>query len=125
MPTTRELISKINKIFEENKIEEFITLLSDDIVWEMHSSSTGHTTLSGKNEIKNMGAGDKLPKRMFFKFGTIIIDGEKASVECTTSGEMPDGSQYKGFSCDIYHFSDEKVVRIISYVVDGNMQSSN
>ena len=122
MATTKELVQKVNKIFEENKMEEFVQLLSDDIIWEMYSSSTGHTTLRGKDEISKMDVGENMPERMYFKFGTIIIDGEKASVECTTTGDRPDGSAYKGFSCDIYHFSNDKINKIISYVIDNGLQ---
>lgn len=118
MATTRELITKVNKIFEENKMEEFIEFLSDEIIWEMYSSSTGHTTLRGKDEIKNMDIGENTPKRLYFNFGTIIIDGDMASVECTTTGERPNGSHYQGSSCDIYHFSNDKIIRLTSYVVD-------
>ena len=124
MATTRELIDKVNQIFRENKMDEFIAFLSDDIVWEMYSSSTGHTTLRGKDEISNMDGGENMPERMHFEFGTIIIEGEKACVECTSEGKKRDGSQYLGTSCDIYHFSNDKIVRIVSYVIDNGMQAT-
>ncbi|WP_316798147.1 nuclear transport factor 2 family protein [Pedobacter frigidisoli] len=123
MATTRELISKVNQIFGENRMDEFIDFLSDDIIWEMFSSSTGHTTLRGKEEISNMDGGENMPERMYFQFGTIIIEGDKASVECTSAGIRPDGSQYSGASCDIYHFSNDKIVRMVSYVIDNSTKS--
>ncbi|UKT66136.1 nuclear transport factor 2 family protein [Pedobacter mucosus] len=118
MATTKELIEKVNQIFKENKMEEFIQILSDDIVWDMHSSSTRHSTLRGKDEISNMDPGENMPARMDFEFGTIIIEGNSACVECTCTGEAPNGKPYHGTSCDIYHFSNDKISRITSYVID-------
>jgi ketosteroid isomerase-like protein len=118
MATTKELIEQINLIFTENKMEEFMEFLSDDIVWEMHSSSSGHTKLEGKDAIMNMDMGDNMPEKMNFQFGTIIIEGDSASVECTSDGETPSGKSYKGTSCDIYHFKNDKIVKMTSYVID-------
>ena len=118
MATTKELIDQINQIFKENKMEEFINFLSDDIVWEMYSSSSGHTTHRGKDEISKMDGGENMPLQMNFQFGTIIIDGDQAAVECTSSGETPNGKSYSGTSCDIYHFLNDKIVKMTSYVID-------
>lgn len=118
MATTKELVEQINHIFKENKMEDFVSFLADDIVWEMHSSSTGHTVLRGVDEISKMDAGDSMPTQLNFEFGTIVIEGDTASVECTSSGTTPDGRVYKGTSCDIYHFKADKIVRMTSYVID-------
>ncbi|RZL05460.1 MAG: nuclear transport factor 2 family protein [Pedobacter sp.] len=118
MATTKELIEQINQIFRENKMEAFVDFLADEVVWEMHSSSSGHTTLKGKEAIGNMDGGENMPVHMNFEFRTVIIEGNQASVECTSSGTTPNGKSYKGTSCDIYHFKNDKVVKMTSYVID-------
>jgi len=116
MATTKELIEQINQIFSTNDMSAFLDYLADDVVWEMHSSS-GHTTLNGKEAIGNMD-GSNMPSQMNFQFGTIVIEGNVASVEGTSSGTMADGKQYRGTFCDIYHFKDDKVVKLTSYVIN-------
>lgn len=118
MATTRELVEQINRIFTENKMEEFTDFLSEDIIWDMYTSASGHTRFEGKESIANMEGGEQMPAQMNFKFGTIVIEGDTASVECTSSGTTPDGKSYQGSSCDIYHFKDGKVHRMTSYVID-------
>jgi|SRR5690606_27196842 len=117
METTKELIAKINRAFSENNMETFLNYLADDIVWEMHSSSSGHTTLTGKSEIRNMDPGN-MPEQMNFQFGTIVVEGDVAAVEGTGSGTTPDGKQYTSNFCDIYHFKKGQIVKLSSFVID-------
>lgn len=117
MATTKELIERINQAFSKNDMDTFMDYLSEDVIWEMHSALSGHNTLNGKEEVANMD-GSNMPEQMDFWYGTILIDGDTASVEGTGKGTMSDGKEYKGSFCDIYHFKNEKVVKITSYVID-------
>lgn len=117
MKTTQELIQKINQAFEENDMEAFMSYLSEDVMWEMHNSTLGHITLRGIEEVVNMDRSN-MPEQMNFRYGTIVIEGNTAAVEGSGKGEMRNGKKYRGNFCDIYHFENEKVVRIASYVID-------
>jgi ketosteroid isomerase-like protein len=119
MESTRELIEKINKIFIENDMEAFLGFLSEDVVWEMHSSSSGHNTLNGKEQIANMDMGN-MPEKMNFQYRNIVVEGNKATVDGTTSGTTPDGKPYHGNFCDIYNFKNGKITKLTSYVIDNN-----
>lgn len=118
MATTKELITQINKLFIDNDMEGFMDYLADDVVWEMHSSSSGHTTLNGKTAIGNMEPGDNMPQKIDFKFSNIVIEGHIAAVEGTGNGTTPTGKQYSSNFCDVYHFRDDKVFKLTSYVID-------
>ena len=117
MEITKHLIEKINKIFSKNDMEAFLALVSDDVVWEMHSSSTGHNMLKGKEEVARMDL-SKMPEKMNFQFRTVIIEGEVAAVDGTNNGITPDGKQFDSNFCDIYNFKDGKVAKLTSYVID-------
>ncbi len=91
--------------------------MAEDVVWEMHNSSSGHTTFNGKAEIGKMD-GSGMPEKLDFNFTNVVIQDNVAVVEGTGSGIKPDGSLYNGIFCDIYHFNNGKIMKITSYVID-------
>ena len=117
MATTRELIEQINRLFRENKMETFMYYLAEDIVWDMYTASSGHTTFNGTAEISKMDGSD-MPEHTNFRFSTIVIEGDQASVQGSSTNKQADGTEYKSYFCDIYRFKDDKIVKITSYVVD-------
>ncbi|GAB3920765.1 nuclear transport factor 2 family protein [Mucilaginibacter myungsuensis] len=118
MATTKELIEKINSFFSDGNMEAFMDYAADDMVWEMYSSTTGHTTLNGREAINSMEMPPNMPEKMEFKFDTIVIEGDIASVQGSSSGTRPDGKPYKGHFCDVYHFKNDKIAKMVSYVID-------
>lgn len=122
MEPTKQLIEKVNQAFLDNNMDVFMDMIADDMVWEMHSSSTGHNVMSGKAEIGNMDAGN-MPEKMDFTFDTTVIEGNIATVSGSSTGTTKDGSDYKGYFCDIYHFRNGKIQKMVSYVID-NMKST-
>lgn len=117
MATTKELIEQINRLFTENRMEAFIDYLAEDVVWEMYTSSSGHTTFNGLAEISQMDGSD-MPEHTNFRFSTIVIEGDRASVQGSSTNKKADGTQYESNFCDIYQFKDDKIIRMSSYVVD-------
>lgn len=117
MENTRQLVEKINQLFVEGNMERFMDYLAEDVVWEMFISSSGHTTINGKKELFNMDSSG-MPAHTGFEFGTIVIEGNVASVQGTSTGKLNDGGAYKGYFCDVYHFRDDKIAKIESYIID-------
>jgi len=117
MATTRELIEQINRLFTENRMEAFMDYLAEDVVWDMYTTSSGHTTFNGMAEISQMDGSD-MPEHTNFQFSTIVIEGDLASVQGSSTTKKADGTEYESNFCDIYHFKDDKIVRMSSYVVD-------
>lgn len=117
MENTRKLVEKINTLFEEGNMESFMDYLADDVVWEMFTSSSGHTTMNGKKEVFDMD-NSGMPEHTGFEFGTIVVEGETASVQGKSTGKLKDGAEYNGHFCDVYHFRNNKIVKIESYVID-------
>lgn len=117
MATTKELVEQINSLFMENKMEAFMDYLAEDVIWDMYTSSSGHHTFNGLAEIANMDGGD-FPEQTDFQFTTIVIEGNVASVQGTNTGKLADGKDYSSNFCDVYHFEENKIVKISSYVID-------
>lgn len=119
METTKQLIEKINQLFIDNKMEEFMDYVADDMVWEMHNSSTGHTVMKGKEEIAGMDPGN-MPEVMNFQFDKTVVEGNIAIANGTSTGTMQDGKPYEGSFCDIYEFENGKIIKMTSYVIDNS-----
>src|SRR5690606_13521868 len=75
MATTKELIEQINRLFTENRMEAFMDYLAEDVVWDMYTASSGHTTFNGTAEISQMDGSD-MPEYTNFRFSTIVIEGD-------------------------------------------------
>ena len=91
--------------------------LAEDVVWDMYTTSSGHTTFNGMAEISQMDGSD-MPEHTNFQFSTIVIEGNRASVQGSSTIKKTDGTEYDINFCDIYEFKDEKIIKMSSYVVD-------
>jgi ketosteroid isomerase-like protein len=119
MATTKELIEQINLLFTKNRMEAFMDYLAEDVVWDMYTAASGHTTFNGTEEISKMD-GSNMPEHTNFRFSTIVIEGDMASVQGSSTSKKKDGTEYESNFCDIYHFKNDKIVKMSSYVVDNN-----
>lgn len=91
--------------------------IADDMVWEMYTSTSGHTTLRGIEEIGNMDPGN-MPEKMDFSFDTVVVEGDIAIANGSSTGVTKNGKPYKGNFCDIYQFSGGKIIKMTSYLID-------
>ena len=109
----KAIIEKVNMAFAENKVEDFLSLCADDVVWNM----VGDKKNEGKDTIREwMGShGHSDPP----KFTVNKLFAEDDSVAChgdmTMKGE--DGAENTYSYCDVYEFSGGKITRLDSYVV--------
>ncbi|NQD72602.1 nuclear transport factor 2 family protein [Sphingobacterium shayense] len=117
MATTKELVEQINLLFTENRMGDFMDYLADDVVWDMYTSSSGHSRFNGKSEIGAMDDSN-MPEHTDFRFTTIVIDNNLASVQGSSTSQKAGGEQYESNFCDIYQFEGDKIIKITSYVVD-------
>lgn len=117
MASTRELVEQINRTFTENRMFEFMDFLAEDVVWDFYTTASGHLTYNGLEEISKMDSGD-MPQHTDFQFTTIVIDGDMASVQGFSKSKKADGTEYESNFCDIYHFKNDKISKMSSYVVD-------
>lgn len=119
MATTKELIEKVNSAFKANDMATFNDMLAEEVIWEIHGSKNGHVRLNGKKEINEM-EDEGMPQQMDFDYKSVIVDGNVAVVEGIGSGLQADGRTYKVSFCDVYHFENEKIVKLTSYTIDGS-----
>ncbi len=117
MATTKEHIEKINAMFTSGNMENFMDYLAEDATWDFYSSAKGHKSYQSKAEINDMGSEGE-HDHMDFTFTNVVIEGPVASVEGYSNVTKADGAKAKANFCDIYHFRDDKIVKVTSYVIE-------
>ena len=114
MSATKEaIVRSANEAFNQNNTPAFLSYCTDDIHWNM----IGNSSTQGKDAIMKMMTA--MPSFYPNIIITDIFSGDNKTA-CTGTFEMPkkeDGIRRYHF-CDIYHFRDEKIQALDSYVVE-------
>lgn len=108
----KKVVEQVNAAFRESSVERFLSCCAEDVEWTM----VGEKTVKGKSAIREwMGSGPQSPPQ--FSVAQLIAEGD-----CVVAyGDMTmDESGQKDVPyayCDVYRFTDEKVVELRSYVI--------
>ena len=110
--TNREIVEEVNASFAEGGVEGFLSHCAEDVVWTI----VGEKTVTGKNTIREWMASMNMepPK---FTVNNIIAEGDFATAHGDMTMKDKDGKTVPYSYCDIYHFSDGKIVELTSFVV--------
>jgi ketosteroid isomerase-like protein len=111
--TNKQIVEKINKAFEKNDPEAFLSYCTDNVVWNM----VGEKTTNGKTEVREWLAQMKDMEPPKFTVDQFIAEGD--SVACCGDMTMKDkdGTPGKYSYCDVYRFRNGKITELRSYVV--------
>lgn len=110
----KEIVKKVDASFEQNKMEDFLSLCAEDIEWKM----VGDATKKGKDSIRewmsSMGEGMEPPK---ITARQSIVEGETVAAYGEMSMKNEKGEEGNYEYCDIYRFENDKIISLASYVV--------
>ncbi len=118
----KAIVREVNKAFEEDRIEAFLDLCSEKIVWTM----AGGKPTSGKQGIRDfMASLDEGPAP---KIGVDMLVAEDDSAVChgtmKMKGESGDDEDYS--YCDIYKFDDGLISSLTTFVIKvGNAETGS
>ncbi|MEZ5423249.1 MAG: nuclear transport factor 2 family protein [Pyrinomonadaceae bacterium] len=106
-------VREVNKAFEEDRIEAFLDLCSEKIVWTM----AGGKPTSGKQGIRDFMAsmgGCPAPK-----IGVDMLVAEDDNVVChgTMKMKSESGDDEEYAYCDIYKFDDGLISALTTFVI--------
>ena len=109
----RAMIKQLDDAFASGNLEIFYSLCSDDVVWEM----AGEKTVKGIPAIREwMGSMGEMPLPKMFDT-VVIVDGERASAFGKMTMQNEKGGKDTYDYCDIYRFSNDKIVELKSFVI--------
>lgn len=109
----KRIIKDFNLAFASGNIEAILSMVSEDIVWEM----VGGSIYKSKTEMAKALTDMKLSQASELNVDNIISHGNK----CASNGSMSYGESKIAF-CDIYTFenfkSESKISHLVSYGVE-------
>ena len=114
------VVEKINAACANGDTEAFLSFLTDDATWEM----VGDKSLVGKEAIRQfmLPMGADIPK---FTVANIIAEGDFAMGHGNMQMKGEDGITHPYAYCDIYHFNNDKVSKITTFVKQTNIKQTN
>jgi limonene-1,2-epoxide hydrolase len=108
--TVQQVVEKVNTAFAENKMEDFVSLCTDDVRWNM----VGENEYVGKEAIlKGMS---EMPDQAAPNFVIDKIVAADSAATCTGSFTMLKNGVQFAF-CDVYEFEGGLIKTMTSYVV--------
>jgi ketosteroid isomerase-like protein len=105
-------VAKADAAFAKGNIEAFLALCSEDVEWTM----VGQKYTKGKDAIREWLASmnSEPPK---FTVGKVIAEGDFATAYGDMTMKDRDGKIVPYSYCDIYHFRNDKIVELRSFVI--------
>ena len=108
-------VEKINAACLEGDTEAFLSYLTDDVIWTM----IGDENMVGKEAIRQfmLPMGLDVPK---FTVEKVIAEGDFAMSHGNMQMKGEDGITLPYAYCDIYHFNNDKVSKMTTFVKQTN-----
>lgn len=94
--------------------EAILSLLTDDVVWEM----PGDFTVTGKEAIDREIESDVFTGKPTLTVIRLVEEGDVVVLLGTVQARFTEGGELHGIFSDHFHFRDGKIRRIESYQVD-------
>jgi uncharacterized protein (TIGR02246 family) len=108
----KAIVEKVNAAFAENSMEGFLSFCADDIEWTM----VGDKSVKGKEAIRKwMESMDMEPPK--FTVDTVIAEGDSVVAHGNMTMKDEDGKTVPYAYCDVYRFRDDKIIKLIAFVI--------
>lgn len=113
------LIEKINTACEKGDVEEFLSWLTDDVSWTI----IGDKNFTGKEDIRQfmLAMASSIP---VITVDAIINEGDIGICYGNTKMKGDDGISKSYAFCDIYHFEDNKVSKMTTFIKQIDMDKT-
>jgi ketosteroid isomerase-like protein len=100
--------------FRAGDHELILGCLTDDVVWEMHP----YFELSGKAAFDGAIEDEASPGLPEIQLTRLVEEGDIVVAEGAVQAALRDGGRIDALFCDVFHFRDEKICRLVTYQVD-------
>lgn len=99
--------------FADNDHGKILSMLTDDVVWNIH----GHRHLQGKQDFDSEIENEAFQHSPALTIDRLIDAGETIVVPHVGETRQADGSPFRFAACDILTFTGDLISRVESYVV--------
>ena len=112
-----QLVTAINQAFEKGELEFLAAHLCEDVTWQI----TGSKPILGKNNfLKCCSEAPLKDGSIKITVSNILVDGSNAAAEGIIEAETLTGKPYRQSFCDIYHFENDQIKAVSSYLDTAN-----
>jgi ketosteroid isomerase-like protein len=100
--------------FRTGDHEKILACLTDDVTWEMPP----FFKLSGKPEFDDAIENEAAPGLPDIQLTRLVEEGNVVVAEGAVQAALKAGGRIDALFCDVFHFRDDKIRRLVTYQVD-------
>lgn len=100
--------------FRAGDHELILGCLTDDVEWEMPP----YFALAGKAAFDEAIENEGSPGLPDIRLARLVEEGDIVVAEGSVHATLKDGSPLDVLFCDVFHFRDERICRLVTYQVD-------
>jgi uncharacterized protein len=114
MTARKRVVERYVDGFRTGDHERILSCLTDDVVWEMPP----HFELSGKAAFDDAIENEATPGLPDLQLNRLVEEGDVVVAEGAVQAELKAGGRIDALFCDVFHFRDDKICRLVTYQVD-------
>jgi uncharacterized protein len=100
--------------FRTGDHEKILACLTDDVIWEMPP----FFKLSGKPAFDDAIENEAAPGLPDIQLTRLVEEGDVVVAEGAVQAALKAGGRIDALFCDVFHFRDDKIRRLVTYQVD-------
>jgi uncharacterized protein len=100
--------------FRAGDHEKILACLTDDVTWEMPP----FFKLSGKPAFDDAIENEAAPGLPDIQLTRLVEEGDVVVAEGAVQAALKAGGRIDALFCDVFHFRDDKIRRLVTYQVD-------
>jgi ketosteroid isomerase-like protein len=114
MTVKKRVVERYIEGFRAGDHETILACLTDDVVWEMPP----FFELSGKTAFDDAIENEASPGLPDIQLNRLIEEGDIVVAEGAVQAALKAGGRIDALFCDVFHFRDYKICRLVTYQVD-------
>jgi ketosteroid isomerase-like protein len=114
MTEKKRVVERYIEGFRAGDHEAILGCLTDDVVWEMPP----YFKLGGKTAFDDAIENDASPGPPDIQLTRLIEEGDVVVAEAAVRAALKDGGRIDALFCDVFHFRDDRICRLVTYQVD-------
>ena len=114
MTVRKRVVERYIEGFRAGDHETILACLTDDVAWDM----LPYFKLSGKTAFDDAIENDASPGLPDIQLTRLIEEGDIVVAEGAVQAALRGGGRLDALFCDVFHFRDDKICRLVTYQVD-------
>jgi ketosteroid isomerase-like protein len=114
MSVRKSVVERYIEGFRAGDHEMILSCLTDDVTWDMPP----YFNVSGKGAFENEIENDAAPGLPDIRLTRLVEEGDIVVAEGEVQAALKAGGRIDALFCDVFHFQDDKICRLVTYQVD-------